>query len=529
MTPLAGLFRDPHNGTTAGRGPRSATRLRWVQQGNDTLRRTRFHSYPLGVNGGGLPSSVKGPLATAERMAYDALDNLQESSTVDRGTTLRTQHQRDAIGRDTLVTSPAGARSILRYDAAGRVVETLSIGPATEYTNRLTSDNVVIPEQKLWVHTYTDAEGQPDSVARWQSPDSTAIGRIVTRWRRDALGRQVQEIAPDATPANLADNPRDSTVFDAAGNAVAVRSRRGLWTRMEYDALNRVTARRGDAAAYGAHALNFPTSKPRLLAFPLFGQDAEGNFTGAAFTGAAGVTIRGDTSTFEYDVAGNMTGAINRDAVVRREYNVNGTMRSETQRIRTYAGLDTTAHAYRLEYTYDLNGRRTSLKHPQIFDLGGARQTGYAYDTIAGALAFVSDPNGGGYSYRYDVAGRLDRRTRGSVVEAFSYDSLGRLEHRVETSGGNAVPRRPARLQGQHGQAHRGHELGDREERVRQPRLHRHGGAGLQRRDRPLRARHPQGGAVQARSSGQPAPVGVLERHAREPLRTHARGVAPPL
>ncbi len=416
-----------------------SARVRWVQQGNDTLRRTRFLYHPLGVNGGGLPSSVKGPLATAERMAYDALGNLQESSTVDQGTTLRTHHQRDAIGRDTLVTNPAGARSILRYDAAGRVVETLSIGPATEYNNQLTFQLVGIPEQKLWVYSYFDAEGRPDSIARGQSPDPSAIGRIVTRWRRDALGRQVQEIAPDATPANLADNPRDSTVFDAAGNAVAVRSRRGLWTRMEYDALSRLTARRGDAASYGPLAVVVGDSIRRTLRFPLFAQDAEGNFTLANTTGSAGLTIRGDTATFEYDAAGNMTGAINRDAVVRREYNVNGTMRSETQRIRTYAGLDTTAHTYRLEYTYDLNGRRTSLTHPQIFDLSAPRQTGYGYDTIAGALAFVSDPNGGGYTYRYDLAGRVDQRTRGSVVEAFSYDSLGRLEHRVETSGGVAV------------------------------------------------------------------------------------------
>jgi YD repeat-containing protein len=123
--------------------------------------------------------------------------------------------------------------------------------------------------------------------------------------------------------------------------------------------------------------------------------------------------------------------------VVRREYNANGTMRSETQRIRTYAGLDTTAHVYRLEYTYDLNGRRKSLKHPAIFEISGARETGYGYDTIAGALARVHDPNGGGYTYRYDLAGRLDERKRGSVVETFNYDSLGRLEHRTETSAGN--------------------------------------------------------------------------------------------
>jgi RHS repeat-associated protein len=131
-----------------------------------------------------------------------------------------------------------------------------------------------------------------------------------------------------------------------------------------------------------------------------------------------------------------MTAAVNRDALVRREYNANGTMLSETQRIRTYAGLDTATHTYRLEYGYDLNGRRTSLTHPEIFESSGSRRTVYGYDTIAGALARVSDPNGTGYTYRYDLAGRVDQRTRGSVVEAFSYDSLGRLAHRTETAGG---------------------------------------------------------------------------------------------
>jgi hypothetical protein len=46
-----------------------------------------------------------------------------------------------------------------------------------------------VPGPKLWIHTYFNAEGQPDSVARCQTPDESGIGRITTHWRYDALRR----------------------------------------------------------------------------------------------------------------------------------------------------------------------------------------------------------------------------------------------------------------------------------------------------------------------------------------------------
>jgi RHS repeat-associated protein len=415
------------------RGYDGLGRLSWVQQGQDSTRRTRFGYHPLGGSGAGLPSSVTSPLTTAERYSYDALGNLEESTTTDGGTEVRTRHERDALGRDTAVVSASGARAITRYQG-DHVAETLTIGPAATYRNTLTATDVEIPEQRLRVHSYLNAEGRPDSVARWQSPDPAGIGRIVTRWRYDALGRTVQEIGPDGTPATLEDNPRDSTIFDAAGNAVAFRSRRGLWTRTAYDALNRARSRTTDAVSYAPRWSVVQTSRPRTLHFPLFAQDAEGNFTLGNSAGGAGVTLRGDTATFEYDAAGNLVAALNRDAVVRREYNLNGTLRSETQRIRTYAGPDTAAHTFRLEYAYDLNGRRTALTHPEIFGTGEPRHTRYGYDTISGALAWVQDPGGGGYTYRYDEAGRVAERVRGPVRELYLYDATGRLERRQETT-----------------------------------------------------------------------------------------------
>jgi len=117
--------------------------------------------------------------------------------------------------------------------------------------------------------------------------------------------------------------------------------------------------------------------------------------------------------------------------VVRREYNANGTLRSETQRIRGYAGLDTVAHVYPLAYEYDLNGRRARMWHPE--SLGGG-ETRYGYDSISGALSLVIAQQSL-YSYEYDEAGRVRRRIRGPVREIHHYDALGRLLQRVDTVG----------------------------------------------------------------------------------------------
>jgi YD repeat-containing protein len=306
----------------------------WVQPGPDSTRRTTFAYYANGhATAPGLIQSVKSPLVNAETYAYDARGNLD---TVTAPTGLQTLTMADVIGRVDSVTSPGGAKRRLTYDAADQVIEEESYGPQRTAHSSFTADSLYSAEH-VWVHTYRNASGQPDSIARWQSPDLTAVGRIVTHWRYDGAGRKVLEIAPDSTPATLADNSRDSTVYNLAGNPVDVLTRRGFHITMRYDTLGRLTRRITPADTLSIDPTSVTWMSPAAVYFPYFGQDAAGNFTGGTASQTRTVVIPADTATFGYDPMGSMLWANNRDARVSRAWNANGTLASETQRIRTYA------------------------------------------------------------------------------------------------------------------------------------------------------------------------------------------------
>jgi len=58
---------------------------------------------------------------------------------------------------------------------------------------------------------------------------------------------------------------------------------------------------------------------------------------------------------------------------VRRTFYKNGLVQSETQKLRTWYGTDTTRHVYVVGYRYDLSGRLVALGHPaQLAPAAGA-------------------------------------------------------------------------------------------------------------------------------------------------------------
>jgi RHS repeat-associated protein len=407
-------------------------RPQWIQPGPDSARRVRFTYHPNNhPNAPGLVQSVREPLTNPETYAYDWLGN---GSMVTAPTGLQTMTASDSIGRVRSVTQPGGASKTLTYDAADRVIEEHSYGPPRVAHSSFTGDSTYTAEH-LWVRTYPNANGQPDSIARWQQPDPADIDTIVTRWKYDGAGRSIVEIAPDGTRLSLADNPRDSTVYDPAGNVIAVFTRRGHNILMQYDTLNRLVRRiiPGDSSIIYGTTLAW--ANPATIVFPRYGQDSQFNFTGSPPAQSRWVKIPGDTATFGYDEMGNTLWANNRDARVFRTWNANGTMASETQRIRTYAGTDTLTHAYRLDYRYDLDGRRTGLIHPgSISPHAPTRDsTGYRYDPVTGALASVTGL--GNYGFTYDATGRTSQLTRGTTREEFDFDLGGRMIGRSEWSG----------------------------------------------------------------------------------------------
>jgi YD repeat-containing protein len=205
----------------------------------------------------GMLESTRTPLSPADRIEYDALGNVR--ATVTPGG-FHTLFDKDALGRDRAVYTPIdtfharsaagvrehGARQTIVYDVMDRVTRSESYGPELSHTHdALAGEVFTTPAEALIVRNFYNPEGALDSVARWASPDPTRIGTITTTWRYDRAGRAVAELAPgsgtftETITENVCEDPydvftcrietrdsvytveyRDSTVHDAAGNAV---------------------------------------------------------------------------------------------------------------------------------------------------------------------------------------------------------------------------------------------------------------------------------------------------------------------
>jgi RHS repeat-associated protein len=284
--------------------------------------------------------------------------------------------------------------------------------------------------QTVSVENHYDKEGNVLRVDRWSTPNAANVGVITTRWNYDAAGRAFREWAPDATPGDSLDNPRDSTVYDLAGNPTVVITRRGDTIRTRFDLMNRPEWRSTSARRYASHNdRGIPTRHTPLTCasgevnnihrpYPYY----PSNYSDCS------LTIPGDTVVFGYDVMGNLRSADNRYAKVRRGYHLNGQLLADTLKVQTLALNDTTKHVYVLGYTYDLNGRRTVMQHPgQLAPVSNA-VTRYAYDPLTGELARVTDPLNNAFGFTYDQRGQLGQRSLpAGASQRYGYDDGGRI------------------------------------------------------------------------------------------------------
>jgi RHS repeat-associated protein len=435
--------------TTMGYDAATGNRL-WQQVGPDASRRVNF-----GYNTLGQVTSVRSQRAIA---AGDSAETMEYTSPLGNLTAvvspllIRTTYQQDGLGRDTLVTSPADSvrdvygittgtllyqKQKTRYDALDRVIATVTLGPQMDFSVPSSSTATpwaTIPAESVVVNNlYTN--GLLTSVSRTAWPDSAGIGTITTAYRYNALGRKVAEVSAVVPGA-----PADSVVYDAAGNVIQSVTRRGKIVSFTYDALGRLKHRSVPAETVGTDT---KTNVPGITwYFPYFVNNGTGALE-ATNTGSGSLTVPGEEADFTYDAAGNLTRAVNGDAVVSRRYFPNGLLRADTLKIRTYTGTDTTSHVYGLTYAYDLEGRRTELDVPTNiapWPNSAFGQT-YHYDSTTGALdgiGYTTTAGSYGFSYTYDAEGRLSTFTRNGFQESHYYDADGRdtLRTEVKVSSG---------------------------------------------------------------------------------------------
>lgn len=392
----------------------------WQQPGDDASRRVRFDYNSLGlVEWVTLPATATQGEAR-QRLEYDARGNL-EYSTTPRGA--RTRYYNDELGRTWRTDTPSGDGQF--------VVQETSFYPASdrvEYTRTTSpSKNGAGPQTLVVRHEY-DGEGRPTLVERWSEPDGDAyspIGQIRSVFQYDAAGRRIAE---HRTTGGI-----DSTYYDPAGNPVRVRTARHQPAHdpitMEYDELGRLMRRVVPQVVYGPRDQGIPLNY-RSTTYPqCTGAMLERTYPGIPNDGC-GYRIAADVQTFAYDEMGNVTQADNGDAQVRRSYNPDGSLKTDTLRIRTTDGADFTTHTYGLAFQYDLNGRRTQVSHPAQLAAPLPRSTvTYDYNPLTGGLGTVTDLMGYVFRHEYNQRGELQRRAFvDAVYEDYAYDADGALE-----------------------------------------------------------------------------------------------------
>lgn len=398
----------------------------WQQVGTDPGRKVTFNY----GNAFSLLSSTIAPLTTPDSIEYDSLGNL---AAVRSPKQYWVTYQRDSIGRDTLTVSPISATDFGRggdnsarfqqrmlYDALDRDTLSEQIGPPMSGA----------PEQTVVVRKQYDAEGELLSLMRKSVLDATNIDSLTTAWRYDTAGRVRAEIAPDGKV--------DSTAYDAASNIVSKITRRGDTLSMTYDALNRLIDRELSEYFYQQWTDGLPSVSlvPSIIKAPY-----------------GGITIPGGHEVFVYDSLGNLVEADNDDAQVSRTYYANHHLKTETQSIRTVAPLSAGGnflqHVYTLLDRYDLDGRRTILKHPAQLvrsPMGSvADSVRYAYDPQTGVMTNVWDLTGQEFRYLYDLRGDLDTlQLPGGLMQTWSHDDDGNL---TLTTVGHTSPADASRRQ----------------------------------------------------------------------------------
>ncbi len=203
----------------------------WQQLGSDVGRRVNFR-----YNAQKLLSATVLPATAADSIEYDpTLWNLSATRTPLQ---YWVSHYTDQLGRDTLVVTPidssdhgkgtaADSTSRLRQRVVYTIMDLDSISESIA-PNRV---------QTLQVVKYFDAEGNDTLLSRTPLGAQAQIGTVTTKWRYDLANRRVADSAPDGF--------KDTTVYDPAGNAIAVVTRNATFT---YDVMGRlVTANNQDA------------------------------------------------------------------------------------------------------------------------------------------------------------------------------------------------------------------------------------------------------------------------------------------
>jgi RHS repeat-associated protein len=390
---------------------------------------------------------------------------------------LAVQFVRDAQGRITRATDPAGRSLVYSYNAAGELASvTDRLGQVTTFTY----DTATRPPA-------AGTSGSVDS-AHLLSSITDPRGVVVMRQQFDEFGRLVgsadgtgasgsQSFDETSNQQRVVDPRGNATTytFDAAGNITRIVDARGGVTDLTYDAngneltrrdpLGNVTTKtynavtglvltetdplgRTTTTAYPASGRDFERQNPVSVTDPL-GRVTSYGYAGDTLPGATPRTITeplGRTTTIGLDAKGNV-GSLNMAGIATSYlYDAQGRRTRETD-----------ALGNRIDYTYDANGNElTSTQTRTVAGVSRSETTTRVFDgenrvvqetdatgavrrmayNEAGQMASSTDALGRITRYAYDGNSRLIRTEfPDGTSEQISYDANGNETSRSDRLG----------------------------------------------------------------------------------------------
>ncbi|MGJ6967826.1 LamG-like jellyroll fold domain-containing protein [Streptosporangium sp. G11] len=441
----------------------------------------------------------------------------------------------DFLGRTSKVTDALGNATAVEYDVAGRKIaakDLNDVGAATRtfgfgYDLDGNPTTITSGEGRITRRTF-DALGQMTSLIEPVSatksitstfgydaagaPTRTTDGRGNATWTGYNTLGLVESVIEPATAAHPNATDRTWTsVYDAAGNPVAIVQPGGVRIDRTFDHLGRVATETGTGAsvstpsrtyaydqvdrptAIGDYALEYndrslltkvskATNQVATYAYDSAGNptqrvDPAGTATytwdGADRLKTASDPVTGRTWTYGYDNADRLTSKTSANPVGTQSYGYDTMDRLTSQAVKNSSGTELskivygwdkddnlttktttgTAGAGTNTYGYDHAGRLTSWTAP-----GGAA-TDYTWDdsgnrTTVGAKTFTYDErnrlvSGAGTDYTYTPRGTTATETKAGVTRNLTFDAFDRLISDGDaTYGYDALGRMTSRTKG---------------------------------------------------------------------------------
>lgn len=328
--------------------------------------------------------------------------------------TTQTQYTYNLDKQLTRITRPDGQLVNFAYDSGGRLTTLATPTGATSYTYNSTSGHlstITVPGATL---NYTYDGALPLSEA-WGGAITGSVTRSYNNdFKLSGLGINGNDIIYTYDGDGLLIQAGDLKLTRNADNGLLTGSTLGATaTSQNYNTfgeLNQLSANQGGTAIFDIQ----------------YTRDKAGHITQKTET-IAGQTF---TSTYTYDIAGRLSGAVNNGIITSYSYDANGNRLSRNTITGTYDGQDRLLTYGNYNYTYTANGElKTQNDNNQT--------TSYTYD-VQGNLTNVTLPNGTKIGYLIDGRNRrIGKNLNGTKVQGFLYQSS--LRPAAELDGNNNV------------------------------------------------------------------------------------------